>query len=259
MSAKKQASRFPKRSLRSKKENFSPTFFCKIFPPSVAALTTDVSVDFALAHSTPLLTAYQQAYLKRHTQLSVKKVFNIKQIHGRRVILATSLKYRNQKRIPLADAVIARDVHVPIAVRTADCLPIFVYDPRQHAIAVIHAGWRSTQKRIAAATLSLMKKRFGTRVQDVRVALGPALRSCCYEVGKEFIHYFPQDVVRRQGKLFFDLVAANKRQLTTLGVKPSHLRDSRACTVCQRGFASYRKDGEKATRMLSLMVLKAEK
>lgn len=259
MLVKKHVSSSPKRPPRSRKENFSPVRFSKTFPTSVVALTTDVSVDFALAKSLPQFSSRQQAYLRQHAKLSVKGVFSIKQIHGRRVVIATKKKYLYQSAIPRADAVITQDVNIPIAVRTADCLPIFIYDPKHRAIATIHAGWRSTKKGIAEATLKLMRKKFGTRAKDLQVAFGPALRSCCYEVGAEFLRYFPQDVICDRGRLFFDLMAANKRQLVRLGVRSARIDLCRTCTFCQAGYASYRRDGEQATRMLSVMMLKGEK
>mgnify|MGYP003773041827 FL=1 len=216
-------------------------------------------MDFALSKSAPQFSPRQRKYLERHTQLSLEKVFNIQQVHGRRVVLATRRSYQAQTKIPQADAVVTQEVGVPIAVRTADCLPIFFCDTRHHVIAVVHAGWRSTRKRIAEATLQLMREKFGTRAKDLKVVFGPALRSCCYEVGKEFLRYFPQEVSHRNGRLFFDLVAANKRQLIALGVRPSGIVDRRKCTFCQPGYASYRRDAEQSTRMLSVMMLKDEK
>lgn len=216
-------------------------------------------MDFSLACSAPRLKARHRRYLKRYLPQSLTRVFNIQQIHGRRVILATRRSYQVPTKMPKADAVITQEIGVPIAVRTADCLPIFFYDPCHHVIAVVHAGWRSTHKRIAEATLKLMREKFDTYANDLKVVFGPALRSCCYEVSKEFLRYFPQEVSRRNGRLFFDLAAANKRQLIALGVRPSGIVDRRKCTFCQPGYASYRRDAEQATRMLSVMMLKDEK
>ena len=52
-----------------------------------------------------------------------------------------------------------------------------------------------------------MKRSFKTQAANLIVALGPAIRSCCYEVGSEFRRYFPDDLLERGGKLYLDLVS----------------------------------------------------
>ncbi|MCX5680737.1 MAG: peptidoglycan editing factor PgeF, partial [Candidatus Omnitrophica bacterium] len=192
-------------------------------------------------------------------QLSCSKVFNIRQVHGKGIIIATGEKYKEDNSIPQTDAIITKDPDVPIAVRTADCLPIFIFDPKQNVIAIVHAGWRSTQKRIGESVLKKMKTKFKTRAQDVKVAFGPALCLCCYEVTEEFLEYFPKEVKNQNGKLYLDLSLANKRQLLAAGVLSKNIFDCKVCTFCGKNYFSYRKDKEKAGRMLSVMMLKNHK
>ena len=113
--------------------------------------------------------------------------------------------------------------------RTADCVPVFIYDPVKHVIALAHAGWKGTEQRIAFKTVKDMQKKFGCQPQDLKAVLGPSMCPCCYEVGPEFQEYFPKDITRRNGKLYVDVSAANRRQLTEAGIPDANIFD---CGIC---------------------------
>lgn len=154
------------------------------------------------------------------------------------------------------DAFITDKKNLPLAIFTADCLFIFLYDFRRPAIGLIHAGWRSSQENIAARTVELMQEKFDTQAQDLCVGFGPAIRSCCYEVGEEFKDFFPKELVRKNGHYYLDLVAINKMRLLSCGVKETNIFDTQICTSCQnKEFFSYRKDGKSCGRMMSVMML----
>ena len=101
-----------------------------------------------------------------------------------------------------------------------------------------------------------MREKYGAHATDPLVALGPAIRSCCYEVGEEFKDVFPHEVAMHKGKLHLDMALANKHQLMAQGVKAANIYDSQKCTVCDSKYFSYRRDKEKSGRHLSLFVLR---
>jgi len=222
--------------------------------PSAVAFTSDASIDFTPPDFDSPLTDAQQAYLKARTGKEIPQVFWRKQVHEDTVITAQG-KPSDCRACPDADAFITNQKGIPIAIRTADCLPVFIYDPVKGAAGLAHAGWKGTRSRIAAKTVKTMQDKFGCQCYDLHIALGPSLRRCCYEVGAEFKEYFPQDVSLANGRLHFDIIAANIRQLTDAGVPAENIFDSRACTFCQPGHFSFRRDGEKSGRMISLMML----
>jgi len=88
------------------------------------------------------------------------------------------------------DGLITDEIGVPLAIFTADCLSIFLYDAGRKAIGLVHAGWRGTQKGIAARAIALMRDTFKSNPHDLSVGFGPVIRNCCYEVGEEFRGFF---------------------------------------------------------------------
>lgn len=155
------------------------------------------------------------------------------------------------------DALITKAEHLALAVFTADCPSIFIYDPENNAIGLVHAGWRGAKDEILQKTLMLMRKMFGTEPKDLFYAFGPAIRACCYEIGPDVAAYFAQGVAIRNNKRYLDLALVNQNQLLGLGVKKSQIEDSAICTVCSNArYFSYRKERDVAGRMMSVMVLK---
>jgi hypothetical protein len=185
-----------------------------------------------------------------------------KQVHGDEVKFVNhqdkgrgALSYDNA--ITDADAFITNEKNLPLAVFTADCLSIFLYDPKDSAIGLVHAGWRGTQKNITAKTIKLMQQKFNTNPQDLYASFSPAIRGCCYEVGEEFKGFFSSGVVERDNHYYLDLVGLNKKQILDLKMQEANISDCGICTYCRnREFFSYRKEGDSCGRMMSVIMLK---
>jgi len=156
------------------------------------------------------------------------------------------------------DALITSKLNLPLAVFTADCLPVFLWDPFIPAIGLVHAGWRGTKELISLKAVQLMQSKYHTCVEDLRVSFGPAIRSCCYQVGENFKELFSYGLSFKDGRNYFDLVAENIRQLKAIGVRDEFIQDSGICTVCNsQEFFSYRRQGPASGRMMSVAMLKA--
>jgi polyphenol oxidase len=153
------------------------------------------------------------------------------------------------------DALISNRPGVMLAVRTADCLPILIADPKNRAVAAVHAGWRGAVLEIAAKAVETMRHEFRSRPEDLVVAIGPGIGGCCFEVGPEvaaqFAPFFP-DREDLSGRTKVDLEETITRQLRRNGVTEGQINRSRLCSCCNRDqFESYRRDREAAGRMVS--------
>lgn len=154
--------------------------------------------------------------------------------------------------LPDCDALITGQKGLTLTVRTADCLPIFIWDRSGRSAAMVHAGWKGTHQKIAAKTVARLK-RLGSDPADLRIVFGPAIRSCCYEVGPEFLERFPAETFKpnRRGRHQFDLTLANRMQLEAAGVRPRQMKDLGLCTACDtKTFFSFRRDPANTGRMI---------
>ncbi len=88
------------------------------------------------------------------------------------------------------DALITNERGLRIGVKTADCVPILLYDARQKAVAAVHSGWKGTVQNIIAATIQRMKEEFSTDPADIRAVIGPCIHVDAFEVGDEVYDKF---------------------------------------------------------------------
>jgi YfiH family protein len=177
---------------------------------------------------------------------------DLEQVHGSKVVLAdrpfTGLA---------ADGMVTKEKGLALLIRTADCVPVFFHDADAGAVGICHAGWRGAKSGVVLETVRTLAREFGSRPASIQVALGPAIRQMCYEVGEEFENYFPGEVARRGGRRFFDLVGAVKRQLRDAGVPEGSVSDSKVCTACSCDrFFSARREGNDTGRLISAILLK---
>ena len=192
--------------------------------------------------------------------------------------------------LPVGDALLTNQPGILLSVRTADCLPVLLLDPRHRAVAAIHAGWRSALGRIIEKTVGVMRAVFGSDPHHLLAALGPSIRACCYEVGEEIVAAFcgrfaqgerffrealPENpsaaFTARHSQLFLsgqppghptrpapaahlDLVAVAEDQLCSAGLRPSRIRVAEFCTACRTDlFFSYRKEGKNTGRTMAVI------
>jgi polyphenol oxidase len=145
------------------------------------------------------------------------------------------------------DALITNRPGLFVSIRTADCVPILLVDRQNRAVAAVHAGWRGTVAGILSRTLEKMAQVYQTSPSDVRLAFGPAILSCCFEVGEEVAAQFGLN-----GQSHVDLVAENQRQAAAAGVSPASMDSLGLCTSCNvTEFYSFRKERDAAGRMYS--------
>lgn len=145
---------------------------------------------------------------------------------------------------PEGDAMITDIPGKILAVKTADCQPILLFDPARQVVANIHCGWRGSIQNIIQHTLEKMNADFNSHPADIIAGIGPSLGPCC----SEFIHY-RKEIPEMYWKYkirenHFDFWAISRDQLTNAGVHSENIHISSICTSCNTDlFFSYRKEG----------------
>lgn len=171
-----------------------------------------------------------------------------------------------------------------LAITTADCVPVLIVDTRRRVVGAFHAGWRGTVARIVEKGVGEMRRQFGCEPRDLRAAIGPCIRRCCYQVGPEvraefdsqfsysadlFEEVFDADAIHVRYPMLFltarapghselgpemhlDLVEANRRQLAEAGLRDISVIDG--CTACDTlRFFSHRAEHGKTGRMMAVV------
>ena len=184
------------------------------------------------------------------------RTVSAEQVHGSSVA-AIGAARSDGLIIPGCDALVTGTAGVALLIRTADCLPILFADPSRGVVGIAHAGWRGLAGGLPERVLSTFRHVYQSRVEEVWVAIGPAIRACCYEVGPELMRHFGSFVEERRGRRTCDLIGAAMAALRRCGVRPRRLVDSGQCTACERRrWFSLRRDGPETGRMVSVILIR---
>jgi len=170
------------------------------------------------------------------------------------------------------DALITDVPGVAISVRTADCIPVLLYDPVHRAVAAVHDGWRGTVQRLSQKVIDFMYERYGTNASDLKAVIGPGIGPESFQVGQEVVDAFaeagfPMDQILKDcgpkvptednpmnGGLHIDLWRANEWLLQESGVESIQI--SGICTYQNNHrFFSARREGLKCGRIINCIKL----
>ena len=181
-----------------------------------------------------------------------KDFFYLNQVHGNRVVFPDK-----SSKVFTGDSLISDEKDTALLVKTADCLPIFFYSPGAKVIGLVHLGWRSAKDKILDVFIAKLKNDFSVDLSNCLVGIGPALRACCFEVGKEFLDFdcFQGFIQNRDSKYFLDIVGFLKQSFIAQGLDKDNFLDSGICSICNDNFYSFRRE-KTNNRTISFIIQK---
>jgi len=189
-------------------------------------------------------------------------IISLKQIHSDKFHF---LKEVYSKRL-VGDALITTIPNILLTVKTADCLPILIFDDRKRTVAVVHVGWKGTIKKITQKVVQVIVDSLGIKPFSLFALLGPCICSKCYEVGEEVKESWKKEwgvfdyllyPSIKKGKYHFDLRKANLFQLKELGLRQEKIFNINLCTKSNsKLFYSYRREPTNKGRMIAFIGLK---
>lgn len=189
------------------------------------------------------------------------------QVHGSHVRVVTRADAGKGLFAPVdyeADGLITNEPELPLAVFSADCIPVLLYDPVSRSVGAVHAGWRGTALQIAARAVEQMRSEYGAAPETILAAIGPGLSRCCFESDADVPEamekaYGPPAwrYCKRQGrKWYVDLKGINAHCLSSAGLLPEHISVSEDCTRCHpEKYWSYRANGNERGSMAAIISL----
>lgn len=172
-----------------------------------------------------------------------------RQVHGARVLVAT-VADRGKEILGEGDALATAEPGRPLLVLSADCMVGAIADRSGRAVGAFHAGWRGVLAGAPAAAAREVARIACSSLPDLRVALGPAIGPCCYEVGEEIRAAFREEFGPRadawfrpgaRGRPHLDLPGAVRDALAGIGVPVTAIAPSPGCTLCGGDWFSHRR------------------
>jgi YfiH family protein len=193
----------------------------------------------------------------------VETIYDVWQVHSADVVCADRPRPLDQPH-EKADAIITNCPDVTLFMRFGDCVPILFFDPVQKVVALTHAGWQGTVKRIVQATVEKMVERYHCKPADILAGIGPSIGVDRYEVGEDVVSRVEdsfgsgkEECIRFiQGRAHFDLWKANQWLLLESGLKADHIQIAGICTATNaQDWYSHRAEFGKTGRFGALITL----
>lgn len=157
------------------------------------------------------------------------------------------------------DALITNKSNLGLAISTADCTNIYIYDSVNNIIAAVHSGWAGTEKKILLKTIKMLKNKFSSQPQNLYVYFGPSISQKNYEVGREFLDKFDEKYFNENdAKIYLDLKRANFDMLIGENILPNNIEVSTICSFEDDNYHSYRRDKNNSGRALGIISLKGK-
>ena len=191
------------------------------------------------------------------------------QVHCDRVAIVDRLGMTRED-LEGYDAFITDRSGVAIGVRTADCVPVLLYDPLRRVVAAVHAGWKGTVLQISRTVIAVMMRQFGCNPTDFRAAIGPAIGPDSFQVGEEVVSKFkdagfpldeiwsfrgPGDGSPMSGGHHIDLFRANRWLLEQAGIPAGNIQVHNIDTYTTPAFFSARREGPHCGRNINAIKL----
>ncbi len=221
--------------------------------------TTDVTVFFGDWRSSAqaLTTAFPEYQLRF-----------LKQTHSDVVVVSNSSSSGQSDES--ADGHLTSERKLALCIRTADCLPIMIYEPHSHFVAAIHAGWRGVENGIVLKACDQLRRLCGA-LENAHVWIGPHISAESFEVGRDVAlrleasfdavrGFSPEKTALRDHKdpqkAHVDLLTITRAQLKSVGFEKERTTTLAIDTFSSNTHASYRRDAALAGRQVSFIALK---
>ncbi|MCX6174178.1 MAG: peptidoglycan editing factor PgeF [Ignavibacteriales bacterium] len=233
------------------------------FPEIIFGLSTKIGLDrtepfyfnmsLTVGDDKEIVRANREAFYNE-LGLTTEQIAIQKQIHSDIITIVSEPGLVGE-----SDAMITTQKGIGLAISTADCTPIFIYDRNNQIIATVHSGWRGTEKQILRKTILILLEQFNCSSNDLLVYLGPSICQKNYEVGDEVAKHFHRTYLKSiDHKHYLDIVGMNKDVLLDLGIRDSHIEISSLCSYEVEYLQSYRRDGKKSGRALGVIAMKGK-
>ena len=188
------------------------------------------------------------------TGLQIENTAIFRGVHGNEVVEVEKewlgISIFKPDLAPKVDGFTTNKKGICLAMLAADCVPIFIFDHRKKALALVHAGWKSTDEKIVTKAIERLSGLYDTKPSDLIVAIGPAARKESYvkKNPKQKNDLKWQNFIQQttDDDYSIDIVGYNIWQLIESGVKESNIIDPKIDTAMDDRFYSHITDKDKA-------------
>ncbi len=210
-----------------------------------------------------------EAFTTRRESVLPYPVIQVHQVHGSRVAVIDR-QWMSREELEGYDAFVTNLPGVALGARTADCVPVLLYDPLRRAVAAVHAGWKGTVLHISQLAIEVMVRQYGCDPSVMKAVIGPAIGPDSFQVGEEVVTRFRdagfpiEEIWSFQGRgdgspmsggHHIDLFKANRWLLEEAGLPHGNIQVHSIDTYTDTSFFSARREGTACGRNINSIKL----
>lgn len=175
------------------------------------------------------------------TGLDAGKILMLEQVHGDRIFMIDKFPRNESISFGEGDGMITPLPGLCLVIRTADCVPVFLYDRGKQVIGAVHSGWKGTHLDITGKCIGLMREEYGSDPRDISSFILPSIGPESYEVNRDVADFFPDDTILRDGKIYVNLWGSIEKSCVRCGLNPENIYNTGICNRRNTGdFFSHR-------------------
>ena len=204
-------------------------------------------------------------HISQELDFSVTDLVRVNQVHSTRVVVIDTQKQKqsSQRKMVDADGLITNQKDTFLLIKTADCLPLFLFDPQNRVVGLVHLGWRGAVSKIHLHALLKMQSHFNSHLQDIIVGMGPSICGECYRSEQEPLQAklpeWKKFIRKKSHSWTVDIPGFVKQSLTDVGILQKNIAVINQCTVENSSWFSHQRaeqSGEPDGRFASIIGLK---
>jgi YfiH family protein len=187
------------------------------------------AVDYAM--DSEVIRGREKELIQGFTGIETKNILSLNQLHGDAIYVIHETPMHDTLVYGEADGFLTRLTAICLIIRTADCVPVFAYDPIKRILGAVHSGWRGTRLSITRKLVREMKHRWGSEYRDVHLYILPSIGPESYVVGRDVADLFPDDIIEKGGVLYLNLWQNIERSIREEGVPADNIFCADVCTL----------------------------
>jgi hypothetical protein len=193
------------------------------------------SIDYNSPYSE--IRKAEKRILSDITGIDSRKIVMLDQVHGNMLIHVLKGPSSDLPSAGEADGLITAIKGIVLVIRTADCVPVFLYDHKEEVLGAAHSGWKGTMLNITGKCVREMVYLYGSAPENIRAFILPSIGPDSYEVNEDVACHFPEDTVSENDKPHVNLWSAVERSLLKEGIKQENISNPHICN--RKNYSEY--------------------
>ena len=163
------------------------------------------------------------------TGIAPQNIIMLNQIHSDKIIHVAENPTEDLPYIGDADGLLTKLHGILLVIRTADCVPVFLYDHKQKILGAVHSGWKGCHLNIAGKCVTEMVDKYASNPTDIEAFILPSIGPQSYEVNEDVAKFFPENRLTGDDKLYVDLWGAVEDSLKRAGIRHENIYNTKIC------------------------------